>query len=198
MANHWSFSVTIYPAIALSIRRSLFKGHILNRNIVKILNSGLCYKGLSLYTKRRHGLFVVYIEHTRGFLLLWLDRKRKHDPEANEAVMRRRDKKVYPSASSASVILYKCVIVMIYTIGPTYNPKHGFDKKKVQPDWTLNYERYIYKLQKNTYFKMICWALLKGRWYTGKKIRQNGQNGLCMPSGISKSAQQIILKCIFF
>ena len=80
----------------------------------------------------------------------------------------------------------------------TYTPKHGFDKKKVQPDWTLNYERYIYKLQKNTHFKMICWALLKGRWYTGQKIRQNGQNGLCMPSGISKSAQQIILKCIFF
>ena len=40
--------------------------------------------------------------------------------------------------------------------------------------------------------KIIPLALLEGRWYTGRKIRQIGQNGLCMLAAISKRANGMI------
>ena len=43
-------------------------------------------------------------------------------------------------------------------------------------------------------FKIRSPALLEGRLYTGRKIRQIGQNGLCMPTSISKRAGDMISK----
>ena len=40
-----------------------------------------------------------------------------------------------------------------------------------------------------TNMEIIRHAHMEGRWYTGRKIRQIGQNGLCMLSSISKTVQ---------
>ena len=47
-----------------------------------------------------------------------------------------------------------------------------------------------------TYWKIEQLADLEGRWYIGPKIRQIGQNGLCMLDGISKSAGCFIFQYV--
>ena len=47
-----------------------------------------------------------------------------------------------------------------------------------------------------TYWKIEQPANLEGWWYIGQKIRQIGQNGLCMLDGISKSAGCFIFQYV--
>ena len=41
---------------------------------------------------------------------------------------------------------------------------------------------------------MISWPIFEGRYNNDKKIRQIGQNWLCVLADISKTGQDIILK----
>ena len=73
-----------------------------------------------------------------------------------------------------------------------------YTKQNEQRKLPSNYQTRMIASSKKPVFEMVLQANFEGRWYTGKKIHQNWQNGLCVPAGISKTACKTISKIGFF
>ena len=76
---------------------------------------------------------------------------------------------------------------------PTPHCNDDLNKIIEQDISMVDLSRYAIWACKIIKMKIFPWTVLVGRLYTGRKIRQIGQNGLCMLAAISKRANGMIL-----